>query len=121
LAVEELDTERKTVLFRVAQEAFVNISRHSGAKSAELRITRKKNAICMQIHDEGRGFDVAGVLRSNRGRRLGLLGMRERVEMSQGTLTIESSPATGTVLRVSFPFGERKTKRTGEIRSTAVT
>ena len=121
LAIEELDTDRKTVLFRLAQEALINISRHSGAESAEIRMTRTKDAVCMQIRDDGRGFDVSRVMRSNRGRRLGLIGMRERVEMARGTFTIDSSPGNGTILLATFPLGNRKSRAARSIRNAAET
>jgi signal transduction histidine kinase len=59
----------------------------------------------MEIHDNGKSFQVRRVLFAKRIRRLGLLGMRERAEMVGGSFTVESSPGKGTTIRTEIPFG----------------
>jgi signal transduction histidine kinase len=59
----------------------------------------------MEVNDDGKSFQVLRTLSSRRHKRLGLIGMRERVEMVGGTLEIESAPGQGTSVRVEIPFG----------------
>ena len=103
-AVEKLESGARTMLYRVAQEALTNVSRHARAKTATVRIRRHNGAICMEIHDDGRGFKVEDGASARTHNRLGLLGMRERVEMIGGTLSVESAPGRETTLRVQIPF-----------------
>jgi signal transduction histidine kinase len=58
----------------------------------------------MEVADNGRSFQVQRVLSSRTNKRLGLLGMRERVEMVGGSFAIESAPGRGTTLRAQMPF-----------------
>jgi signal transduction histidine kinase len=108
-AVERLDNERRTVLYRVAQEALTNVAKHAHATLASVRITRQLDgAICLEIHDNGRSFQVQRVLSGKGSKRLGLIGMRERVEMVGGRFTIESAPGRGTTIRAQIPFKSDK-------------
>ena len=102
--VEQLDTTRRTVLFRVAQESLTNVARHAKASRVEVSIQKLADGICMKIKDDGKSFNVDRVLHANGGKRLGLLGMRERVEMVGGTFSVESVPGQGTTIRVEVPF-----------------
>ena len=112
--VEELTNDRRTVLYRVAQEALTNVGRHAQARNVTVDIRELPNAIRMRIHDDGRAFDVERLLRSRKSKRMGLLGMRERVEMVGGTFTIGSAPGKGTTVTARVPFrnGSRESKRT---------
>jgi signal transduction histidine kinase len=111
--VEELTNDRRTVLYRVAQEALTNVGRHAQARNVTVDIRERPNAFCMRIHDDGRAFDVERLLHSRRSKRMGLLGMRERVEMVGGTFTIDSAPGKGSTVTARVPFrnGSRKNKR----------
>jgi signal transduction histidine kinase len=102
--VEAVDSTRRTVLYRVAQEALTNVARHAHAKVATLRISRRGDAVHLVVHDDGKSFEPDRVLNSRSNNRLGLLGMRERVEMVGGTFAIHSTPATGTTVRVEIPL-----------------
>jgi signal transduction histidine kinase len=102
--VETLDGHRRTVLYRVAQEALTNVSRHARATAVDMTITEHPGMIRMRVADNGRSFPVLQILSSTTHKRLGLLGMRERVEMIGGTLTIESTAKTGTTVLVEIPF-----------------
>jgi signal transduction histidine kinase len=104
-AVERLSSDKRTVLYRVAQEAFSNVAKHAQASAVEVRIQMRQGAIRMEIHDNGRSFQVQRVLFARRIRRLGLIGMRERVEMVGGSFTIESEPGKGTTVRAEIPLG----------------
>ncbi|MGB8479610.1 MAG: sensor histidine kinase [Acidobacteriaceae bacterium] len=102
--VEQLATSQRTVLFRVAQEALTNVNRHAKASRVEVSIEKLPDSIGMKIKDDGKSFQVERVLNSKGSQRLGLLGMRERVEMVGGTFSIESAPGKGTTIKVEIPF-----------------
>lgn len=102
--VEALSIAKRTVLFRVAQEALHNVARHAGATLVLVEITEQAGAIRMEIHDNGRSFPVAKTLLAKNNKRLGLIGMRERIEMIGGRFTIESAPGSGTTIRSEIPF-----------------
>ena len=102
--VEELDNDRRTVLYRVALEALANVARHAKASSVSLVIKARPNAVLMEVTDDGRSFDPEHVLDSRRNKRLGLIGMRERVEMVGGTFKVDSAPGRGTTISATLPF-----------------
>jgi signal transduction histidine kinase len=108
--VEALGGAKRTVLFRVAQEALTNVARHAHATQVKMSITEVSGTIRMEITDNGQAFHVEKVLHSLNPKRLGLVGMRERVEMVGGKLTINSQPGAGTTVRADIPFTHEKTK-----------
>jgi two-component system sensor histidine kinase DegS len=95
---------RRTVRYRVAQEALANVVRHAEANGVNISISEILGTIRLELHDEGKSFPVPQTLSSKTNKRLGLVGMRERVEMVGGTLTIESTPGQGTTVRAEVPF-----------------
>jgi signal transduction histidine kinase len=109
--VEKLDIGRRTVLYRVAQEALSNIASHAKASTAKTSIVNNAGTVCMEITDNGRGFQMEGASFVRNSKRLGLLGMRERVEMVGGTFCVESEPGKGTTVRVEIPSGKRSTTK----------
>ena len=82
-------------LFRVAQEALNNVTRHAGARAASVALRRVDGGLLLAVRDDGVGFDPAA--RRER-RSLGLASMRERVRLLNGTLDIESAPGRGTAI-----------------------
>jgi signal transduction histidine kinase len=104
--VEQLEMARRTVLFRVAQEALTNVGRHAKASRVEVSIQKQTDGVGMEIKDNGKSFQVERTLHANRGKRLGLLGMRERVEMVGGRFGIQSAPGQGTTITAQMPFGK---------------
>ncbi len=102
---EEVADSLKTVIFRVLQEALNNIAKHSKAGEVLLHLSKIEQAIQLVIRDNGQGFDPSEIhSRNGTTRGLGLVGMQERVELSGGSFTIESSLGTGTVIRASWPL-----------------
>ena len=101
--LEELDMPRRTILFRVAQEALTNVSRHAQATRVEVTIQKLASSICMKINDNGKSFNVERILEAKGKKRLGLLGMRERLEMVGGRFVIESAPGQGTTVSAESP------------------
>ncbi len=102
--IEQLDTEKRTVLYRVAQESLTNVARHARATQVEVSIKQLKDTVHMTIQDNGKSFAVDQKLKNKKFNRLGLLGMRERVEMVGGKLAIDSAPGKGTKIEVQIPF-----------------
>jgi signal transduction histidine kinase len=102
--VEELNGAGRTVLFRVAQEALSNIVRHANASQVRLSVAKAGRSVRMEISDNGRSFAAERMLREKNPRRLGLIGMKERLEMVGGTFAIESSRGKGTVVCAEIPF-----------------
>ena len=105
-ALDKVNSDKRTILFRVAQEALNNVARHAQASQAEVRIQKLDDAICMRIRDDGKGFQTALVLHAKKNKRLGLLGMRERLEMVGGNITIESAPGRGTTIQAQVPLAD---------------
>lgn len=102
--VEKLNNDKRTVLYRVAQAALVNIAQHAHASTVSVSIKELPQAVLMEIRDNGKSFDVANVLDSRKNKRLGLIGMRERVEMVGGTFNVVSTPGKGTTVSAMLPF-----------------
>jgi PAS domain S-box-containing protein len=103
-----LSAENEISLFRVIQETFNNILKHSRTKHVQITISFNKEAVRVSIKDDGIGFDVKEVLNSKEtDRGVGLIGMRERVELMGGTLDIESTPGLGTRVTVEVPYGKQ--------------
>lgn len=102
-----LDPKLETTLFRVVQEAVNNIAKHAKAKKAEISLLFKKNTVRVRVKDDGRGFKTKEAMSSkDRPRGLGLLGMKERVELRNGTLGIQSRPGGGTEINIEIPLNK---------------
>lgn len=102
--VEQLNNVQRTVLYRVTQEALTNVARHAQASRVDVSIQKLPRAVGVIIQDDGQSFEVERVLCAKTNKRLGLLGMRERVEMVGGSLRVESAPGKGTTIRAEIPF-----------------
>ena len=97
-----LSREMELVMFRLVQECLTNIHRHSGSKSAEIRMQREENAISLEIKDYGKGIAPEKLAQiQSQGSGVGIRGMRERVRQFGGHMFIESSEA-GTEIRFKF-------------------
>ena len=92
-ALPELPGEVEIALYRIAQEALVNVARHSGATAASVTAARSGRGLRLVIEDNGHGFDPGASTR-----RHGLLGMSERMALLGGQLHIDSSPGGGTAI-----------------------
>jgi signal transduction histidine kinase len=105
--VDDIAPNLRVVFFRVAQEALTNVVRHARATQAHVRIRQRAGAVTLEIANNGIAFDTSRALVGNRRRRLGLLGMRERVEMAGGRFSIVSTPGEGTIVRAVIPIQPR--------------
>jgi signal transduction histidine kinase len=107
--VEQLNSSKRTVLYRVALAALTNVSQHARAKRVKVSLQKSSGAVQMDICDDGKSFDVKRVLSAKRNKRLGLIGMRERVEMVGGSFAVESIRGRGTTVSAQIPFGSSST------------
>ncbi|WP_169737175.1 PAS domain-containing protein, partial [Deinococcus pimensis] len=89
----------KVALLRVAQEATHNVVKHASASSVDLRLKVTQDAVTLEVHDDGVGFDVLQVPEG----RLGQTSMRERAEMVGATCRVISEAGVGTLVRVVVP------------------
>jgi signal transduction histidine kinase len=97
LGEERLPVTVEIALFRVAQEALVNMRKHAQTRRVRIELRRWGQEVRLEIRDYGRGFDpTAQPLESGPGERVGLAGMRERVSALDGALEIHSSASAGT-------------------------
>jgi two-component system sensor histidine kinase DegS len=99
LGEERLPTELETALYRIVQEGLTNAAKHAEPSRASVLLTPKNGSVLLVLEDDGRGFDTTNGKRAG----LGLEGMRERVELLEGRLTIESSEDAGTTVVVEVP------------------
>ncbi|HXR07606.1 MAG TPA: sensor histidine kinase [Candidatus Acidoferrum sp.] len=118
--VEQVDTARRTVLYRVAQEALTNVARHAQASRVEVILEKLPGGISMKICDDGKSFQAERVMAAGGGKRLGLLGMRERLEMVGGCFKVESAPGKGTTVIALIPPG-KAARRQGALMESADT
>jgi signal transduction histidine kinase len=100
-----LPSKLETTLFRVIQEAITNIARHAHASDVGITLQFRKYVIRAVIRDNGRGFNVEEAISSrDRPRGLGLLGMKERVGLMNGSMNIHSYPDKGTDIDIEIPI-----------------
>jgi two-component system, NarL family, sensor histidine kinase UhpB len=102
----DLDDDVQLVVYRVAQEALSNATRHSGATRIAVTLRRSDEGVELEVTDDGDGFAFE---QSEHG--LGIAGMRERALLVGGELTIESRPEQGTTVRLSVPGQLRRPVR----------
>jgi signal transduction histidine kinase len=101
LGKKRLLPEVETALYRIVQESLTNVVRHAQATQADVLVERRNDQVITIIEDNGTGFDPETAMQASR---LGLLGMRERAEMLNGKLVIESAPSSGTTVLVEVPY-----------------
>jgi PAS domain S-box-containing protein len=102
--LKPLGDMRSVALYRIAQAALTNVANHAEASRIKINVRQTQRSLSMTIHDDGKSFDALKALSSTKIKRLGLIGMRERVEMVGGKFKIASSPGKGTTIRVTVPL-----------------
>jgi two-component system, NarL family, sensor histidine kinase UhpB len=95
---DELADVIQTAIYRIAQEALTNVTRHAGATVVELVVAQTNGDVELRVSDDGRGFDPAV-----RGGGLGLIGMAERARLVGGELDVRSAPGGGTTITLRVP------------------
>jgi signal transduction histidine kinase len=99
---DRLPRNVEAVLYRVAQEAVRNATRHAQSPRVHISVFRQPLSATLEVHDGGRGFDLAAVERTGEG--MGLLSMRERVELLDGSLEIKTAKGSGTTVSATVPL-----------------
>ncbi|MFZ4754682.1 MAG: PAS domain-containing sensor histidine kinase [Miltoncostaeaceae bacterium] len=90
-------------LFRVAQEALANVAKHANASSVQIALTRPQpDRLVLRVADNGTGLDTSGANAPSDG--VGIIGMRERVQMVGGAIRIEGRPGGGTTVEAAVPI-----------------
>ncbi|MGB0093267.1 MAG: sensor histidine kinase [Solirubrobacteraceae bacterium] len=97
-------SELETAIYRIVQESLTNAIKHGHASRGMVEVIESDTTIEVTVRDDGAGFDVIDPTAG-----FGVLGMRERVELLNGTFEIESSPGQGTSVRATFPVPGRTT------------
>jgi signal transduction histidine kinase len=96
-----LTTEVETTVYRIVQEALTNVAKHAKAATVELSVRRAEHDVLIAVSDDGVGFDPAADLDGG----FGLTGMRERVDLAGGELSVLPGSSAGTVVRARLPLG----------------
>jgi signal transduction histidine kinase len=107
-ASERIDANQSAVIFYIIEEALGNSCKHARATLVEVRMWVESQLFVVQISDNGRGFDAEAVLSSYDSRSsLGMVNMRERAELIDGSLDIRSVADEGTTIMLVVPLRER--------------
>ena len=109
---EHLNDDQKTVVYRVTQESLTNVAKHAQASRVQVSVRKLTRGLQVEIKDNGKAFEVDRQLAGRGRKRLGLLGMQERVRLVNGHFAVESAPGKGTAVRVEIPFKPDKEKLT---------
>ena len=109
---EDLEIGKQAVLFYIAEEAVNNARKHAEAEHVWLRLKHQEGLFLLEIEDDGVGFNVGSVDADYEQRgSLGMVNMRERAELVNGALRIESAEGKGTCIRVFVPLTEESAER----------
>jgi len=105
----KLPSEYSLVLYRIAQELLTNMLKHAKAQNVEIKLTHSKGELEFFYQDDGLGFDYDTLSKLPRRRRedklrLGLVSLKERVELLDGSMLINSAPGKGTRISVELPI-----------------
>ena len=102
--MSRLDRALELCLFRIVQECLTNVHRHSESKTAAIRISRNDGTLALEVRDEGKGISPAKLAEmQSKGSGVGIRGMRERIRLFSGQLTLKSD-SSGTLVSVVVPL-----------------
>jgi signal transduction histidine kinase len=104
-----LTPELETALFRICQEALSNVARHAQASHVLVELRVEGPLLCIDVEDDGVGFDQAAVARREGRPHWGLLGIQERADLLGGHARFDSAPGAGTRVEVRIPLSEEHT------------
>ena len=105
--------EVESTVYRIVQEALTNVAKHARAEHISIEVVEADGHVRIEARDDGDGFDPSGG-----GDGFGLIGMRERVDLVGGTLTIDSAKGAGTTLRAKFPAPHRPAEEPRTLQTT---
>ncbi|MDF9758873.1 two-component system sensor histidine kinase DegS [Peribacillus simplex] len=98
--VKRLPSDMEVALFRLVQEAVQNSLKHAEPKQVQVKLSISKEMVTVVVKDDGKGFDSSIQKEGS----FGLVGMRERVELLEGEMTIDSQPGEGTLVFIQIPY-----------------
>lgn len=101
-----LTPELDTALFRICQEALSNVARHAQAAHVLIEVRCEGRLLCIDVEDDGQGFELAAVARREGRPHWGLLGIQERADLLGGHARFDSAPGAGTRVEVRIPLPE---------------
>jgi signal transduction histidine kinase len=99
---DQIPPRLELAAFRIVQESLANSCRHSKTKGILVGLTQDEESLCIQVQDWGVGFDLKNIPRGHHG----LEGIRQRVKLLKGIVTIQSDPGEGTLITVELPLKE---------------
>ncbi|WP_338823229.1 Signal transduction histidine-protein kinase/phosphatase DegS [Moorella humiferrea] len=99
-----LESTVEIALFRIIQEAVNNIKKHAGVSRARVKMEMQSDRVAVSICDTGRGFDLNSVQNRKNSKGYGLIGMRERIQLLNGEMLIDTSPGKGTQISIMIPL-----------------
>jgi len=106
---DSMPDEVRTAVYRILQESLSNAWKYAQAEQVEVTLDLREDRLCLEVRDDGVGFEVEAHLGGYVGKgRLGLVSMRERAEEVGGTCEIESEPGQGTRVSVRIPYASRE-------------
>ncbi|NNF51642.1 MAG: sensor histidine kinase [Gammaproteobacteria bacterium] len=104
---QRLDTDIETLVFRVVQESLTNIVKHAEVSKARVALKREQSSLTIEIEDKGKGFDFESKMSAGGSNdSSGLRGVRDRLALFSGTLSVESGKKSGTRLTMHVPLPE---------------
>ena len=99
--IRSMDHQREIILFRVLQECLQNVLKHAEAQRLEINFTYSGNLLSIKIKDNGKGFLVQS---ANGNYGLGLMNMKNRMQLMGGQISVESAPNFGTSIFIQLPI-----------------
>lgn len=97
---ERLEEKYEVAIFRLTQEAVQNAIKHAEASEIDVKLIVTNNRVNVSVKDDGKGFTLG----ETKSQSFGLIGMRERVDMLEGTLELTSKPGKGTHVFINIPL-----------------
>lgn len=114
LASSRFPPEESIHVYRIVQEALNNVARHSHATEAWVDMEERERELCLEIRDNGVGFEVGNPAERSPNDGIGMMGMRERAEHLNGKLDVRSVPGKGTTISVRIPLKQAPDSRVAE-------
>jgi signal transduction histidine kinase len=116
---EQLDISKQGVIFYIIEEAVTNARKHANASNIWVRLRPVEQGVAiLEIEDDGIGFDVSAMNRAyDKRSSLGMVNLRERAELVNGVLNLQSTPGKGTMVAVYLPLTEEAADRLHHAKS----
>jgi len=111
-----LDKNQQVVIFHIVEEAVNNARKHANAALVGVSLSRREDTAVLQIADNGQGFDMNSTVEGSGRNSLGMINMRERAELIEGALNVDSAPDRGTVITVIVPMKDSELAKQGIVR-----